>query len=328
MAGLAAARELSHRGRSVIVLDKGRKPGGRMASRRFSEARFDTGAQFFSARDEGFRLLLDGELLPSGVAAEWYRLGEETYYRGAPHMRSLPEHLAESLDVRCGERVTQLAGALGKWAITTEAEGGEAHNYEAEALLLTPPAPQSVALLEPIASELDPEMLEELSGLTYNPTLALLLRLRGTSPILEPGYDRPRNDSIIYWVADNRLKGISPKGSGPAITLHAKPGYSRRSYDMSESEVIPEMIEAFRRCYPEGVGGRRYEIEAHQLRKWRYARPTNPTDERSYLLTRGGAPVAVAGDTFGGPRVEGAYLSGLAAAKLLDQSLRSSKTEG
>ncbi|MFW5812000.1 MAG: FAD-dependent oxidoreductase, partial [Alkalispirochaetaceae bacterium] len=58
IAGLAAARELTRLGRSVRLLDKGRGVGGRMATRRFAGGRFDTGAQFFSARSRPFRSLL------------------------------------------------------------------------------------------------------------------------------------------------------------------------------------------------------------------------------------------------------------------------------
>ncbi len=41
MAGLTAAAELQRAGRSVLVLDKGRGVGGRMASRRIGDATFD-----------------------------------------------------------------------------------------------------------------------------------------------------------------------------------------------------------------------------------------------------------------------------------------------
>jgi predicted NAD/FAD-dependent oxidoreductase len=44
MSGTAAA-ELSRAGRKLLVVDKGRGVGGRMASRRIGEAVFDHGAQ-------------------------------------------------------------------------------------------------------------------------------------------------------------------------------------------------------------------------------------------------------------------------------------------
>ena len=55
MAGVVAARELTRNGDDVVVMDKGRSPGGRMATRRDGDARFDHGAQFFTVRDELFQ---------------------------------------------------------------------------------------------------------------------------------------------------------------------------------------------------------------------------------------------------------------------------------
>ena len=46
IAGLVAARSLQSRGFSVLVLDKGRGVGGRLATRNFEGGRFDYGAQF------------------------------------------------------------------------------------------------------------------------------------------------------------------------------------------------------------------------------------------------------------------------------------------
>jgi predicted NAD/FAD-dependent oxidoreductase len=45
MAGVMAATELTRSGARVLVLDKGRSVGGRLASRRISEATFDHGAR-------------------------------------------------------------------------------------------------------------------------------------------------------------------------------------------------------------------------------------------------------------------------------------------
>ena len=53
MAGLIAARELLRAGLSVLVLDKGRGVGGRLASRRIEGATFDHGAQAFATGDAG-----------------------------------------------------------------------------------------------------------------------------------------------------------------------------------------------------------------------------------------------------------------------------------
>ena len=59
MAGLTCATRLSAAGHEVSVFDKGRGPGGRMASRRVEHGgetfRFDHGAQYFTAREMAFQ---------------------------------------------------------------------------------------------------------------------------------------------------------------------------------------------------------------------------------------------------------------------------------
>jgi len=59
MSGLVAAKELTSAGLNVLVIDKGRGLGGRMAYRRIGEAIFDYGAQYISARSEFFQQLMN-----------------------------------------------------------------------------------------------------------------------------------------------------------------------------------------------------------------------------------------------------------------------------
>ena len=52
ISGLACARALRSAGLPVRVLDRGRKPGGRMASRRLQGRPVDIGASYFTAGDD------------------------------------------------------------------------------------------------------------------------------------------------------------------------------------------------------------------------------------------------------------------------------------
>lgn len=72
MAGLIAAAKLQRAGRRVLVLDKSRGVGGRLASRRIDGATFDHGAQFITARDPRFAAVLE-QGRQDGAVEEWCR---------------------------------------------------------------------------------------------------------------------------------------------------------------------------------------------------------------------------------------------------------------
>ncbi len=88
MTGLSAATELQRAGRRVLVLDKGRSVGGRMATRRMGEAVFDHGAQFMTARSARFQATL-GDMVENGAVVEWCR-GFAEQADGHPRWRGHP----------------------------------------------------------------------------------------------------------------------------------------------------------------------------------------------------------------------------------------------
>ena len=148
MAGLSAATELQRAGRRVLVLDKGRSVGGRMATRRMGEAVFDHGAQFMTARSARFQATLGG-MVENGAVVEWCRGFAETAdghprWRGHPGMTAVPKLLAKGVEVRLEKQIASLSVVASRWLARTK--DGEA--FTAGALLLTPPVPQSLALLD------------------------------------------------------------------------------------------------------------------------------------------------------------------------------------
>ena len=73
MAGLVAARTLHDESGGdidVVVVDKGRSPGGRMATRRIGAATFDHGAQFFTVRTPAFARRVD-DWIERGLVTVW-----------------------------------------------------------------------------------------------------------------------------------------------------------------------------------------------------------------------------------------------------------------
>lgn len=316
LSGLLAARKLDASGYRVVVLEKGSGVGGRLATCRMDEAVFDHGAQYFTVLDPAFdnlvqdwqerrlvRLWATGFTLPDGTLK---RDGQERFCC-VSGMSGLARHLAEKLDVRLNAAVAHVAAESNAWKLTVE----NAEPFAGRALLLTPPVPQSLKLLAMGSTPLPKAIRRELQQIEYVPCLALLVYLSGASMVPDPGGLWFPGEPV-RWIADNHRKGISP-GSNGALTIHAGTDYSRQNWKTSARRVTEELLAAV----APWLGTT--PVQTH-LHRWRYSQPISVYPERC-LTVKSPAPLVFAGDAFGGPRVEGAVLSGLAAASALNELL-------
>jgi predicted NAD/FAD-dependent oxidoreductase len=306
IAGLMAAQSHSKSGHVVVVVDKGRSPGGRLATRRIDDATLDHGAQFFTVRDTQFKSHVS-DWITSGVVTEWCRgfdssaQNNDGYprYRGVFGMTDIAKHLAQGLDVRCNTLAFSIApGATSKWQLKID----DGSVLDAYAIIVTCPLPQAYALLVTAGIELPESMLRT----EYDRTICLLAVLNQSSAVASPG-GLQNPDETFSFIADNAIKGIS---STTALTLHANPQFSLEHWDASTDDVQLLLIE---RAKP-WIGDA--DVIASQIKKWRLATPLTIWPERYWANDM----IVLAGDAFGGPKIEGAALSGLAAANYLQQT--------
>lgn len=309
ISGLVAGITLRKAGHRVTLLEKARGVGGRMATRRFGGGVFDHGAQFFTVRDPRFKTLVD-KWEQTGVVREWTRgfssldglpsSSSHPRYQGAKGMNSAAKYLTHDLNVQLSTRATSISTDGYQWTAITE----DNRQFNGNALILTPPVPQSLALLEAGGISLPTKESQNLEALLYDPCIAVLAILDGRSAVPSPG-GVELESGPLRWLADNTQKGISPDRT--AITLHASPEYSRQDFEAAPQSIADYLL---RQASPWLSGN----ILDWQVHKWRYSQPVHSYPER-FLKVPGWMPIYFAGDAFGGPRVEGAVLSGLAAAE-------------
>lgn len=312
--GLTAARLLREQQHEVLVLDKGRGPGGRASSRRAGVGSFDHGAQYFTARDASFQELVQG-LVAAGVVAPWEarfarleqgvlhsRERDEPRYVGVPRMAALGRHLAQGLDLR-QERVLELRGSAGEWC-AQGAEGDVVGPFDR--VLLTAPAPQSAALLPPgspiRAAAEQREML---------PCWAALLAF--DAPLGVPFDGAHCDDDVLAWVARESSK--PGRGTTERWVLHSTAEWAAPRMGEERSLVVRCLTERFLQLSELERATPVYEDSMF----WRFASPASLESQPPLHDEEGG--IVVAGDTLHGGRVEGAFLSGAAAARLLDPSI-------
>ncbi len=300
---MVAARALRDAGARVTVLEKSRGVGGRLATKRVGEAVFDQGAQYFTAREPAFVELSRG-WVAAGVAEAWPG-GDPARFIGRPSMTAVAKALADGLDVKREHKVTAAGRCGDHWCVDIEGHGC----VRAERLLLTAPVPQGLALLAAGEFVLPEGLATALAAVRYDPCLALLVTLAGRSRM--PAGGVRREAGAIRWAADNQAKGVSPNTA--AVTLHLSPDFSAAHYARTETEVL-ELV----RAEAEEVIGA--PIAAATLHRWRYSHVSAGHAEPCVWLPE--ARLGFAGDAFGGPRVEGAAMSGLALAEVVRADLR------
>ena len=300
MSGLVAATELQAAGADVAVVDKGRSPGGRLATRRIGDATVDHGAQFFTVRTPAFRHRVD-DWIERDLVTVW-SLGFDANdghprYVAPRGMTSLAKDLATGLDVSCSTMAFAVRQTGSHWEVVID----DGSVRVADHVIVTTPLPQAFALLADAHIDLDSGLMRT----EYDRTIALLATLDRPPMIAAPGGVQAPNEDVGF-VADNVAKGVS---ASPAITLHASAQWSETHWERDIDELSTMLVDVARPWLGDAA------IVEAQVKKWRFATPRNAWPEPCWVSADGG--VVLAGDAFDGPRVEAAHNSGLAAAHAL-----------
>ena len=296
IAGVAAARAVVEAGLDVVVLDRGRKPGGRMASRHTGGRMVDTGASYFTASDPAFVDVVE-DWRVRGLARPWtdtFHVAEgggltakpgPTRWAATGGLRSLIEDLAAPLTLRQTTVASVTPGSV--------TPGPSVDGLPAAAVLLAMPDPQAQRLLDP-TYEAELAQLDD----PYEPVLALTAIFDDRSwPDVDGVF--VADDPVLSWVADDgRRRG----DQAPVLVAHSTPEFARSHLDAPDG-AEPAMVEALREVLSLDAS----PAQAH-VHRWTYARPTGRR-ERPYFL--GDAGIGLCGDGWHGKsRVEAAYLSG------------------
>ena len=309
--GLITAKILQREGIEVTVLDKGRGIGGRLATRRINrgepnEGVFDYGTQYFSVEHPILQPWID-DWLQQGSVKKWFVTGSNsTGYCGVNGMREIAKYLARDLNVRTGTKVVKLSYDK-QWLVETEGDYPKGtlrdRSTHADILVMTPPVPQSLALLDASEITLPSDIRSLLDRISYYSCIAVLALLAQPSKILAPGGIALENESLV-WLADNYQKGISPNGY--AVTLHATPKFSDTHWDSDDAEIADKLFKAA----SDYLGSPPIQYQVH---RWRYSLPKTFYHQPYLALTE--LPLVLAGDAFVAPKIEGAMLSGIAAGE-------------
>ncbi|HYW31674.1 MAG TPA: FAD-dependent oxidoreductase [Gemmatimonas sp.] len=314
LAGLTCARTLSDHNIDVTVFEKSRGPGGRCATRREGPWQFDHGAQYFTSRDARLAPLLRA-WEEQGIVARWegrLAVREDGGWRpagsdvarwvGVPGMSAVGKHLASDLRVVTGTTVASVQRSGDRWSLLS-ADGNALGEFDN--VLVAIPAPQARALMAPVA----PQVAADVERATMHPVWSCMLVFENTTGA--PWDGAFVNDSdVLSWVA----RDSSKPGRGVADTwvLHATRAWTEANLE-ADAAIVERRMSAEFRAILESAGAAPAAMPVHAVvHRWRFAL-ADPVvaDSALYDATLG---IGAGGDWCGGPRVEGAMLSGIALA--------------
>lgn len=310
ISGLICARTLADHGIAVTVFEKSRGAGGRMSTRRTEDdLRFDHGAQYFTARDPRFKRLVNS-WQQEGIVSQWQgrivsikegevveeKAGTQRYI-AMPGMNAICRHLTGDMTVHYESKVSSLKRCDEQWKLVDDHQS-DLGSFDA--VIVSAPAPQTAELLSSVSA-----LAEQAQRIRMSGCWAIMVAM-------EEGLDLPFSgafvqDSPLSWIARNSNK---PGRSSQPETwiLHASPEWSEANLEREATAVAEELSDEFWRA----SGSRPRPILKRIAHRWRFALPTEPLEERCLFDSEVG--VGACGDWCGGPRVEGAFLSGAAVA--------------
>lgn len=313
IAGLACARTLRKADHEVTVFEKSKGVGGRVATRRIGPYIFDTGATSIAPRGKALEQTMLHELdttelvlVPKPIYEHRFgRIfpgdvgrGRIERYTYKPGNTLLAKMLAADLDVRLETPIDRIRPA---------ADGYEILDQVFDAVVLTPPIPQSEELLATLGDA------RRFSNVRYRPCLSILLGYE--APLPEVGYHAiidVEQRHPLTWLSLESVKSPdrAPEGQ-TAMVAQLSPAYSRQFFESTDAVVIEDTVSQIERLY-----GQAFRAPAvADVKRWRFSQPETTATFDS--ANRNGSRLIVAGDGVLGGRVELAYEVGVMAAKAL-----------
>ena len=187
LAGCSAGESLLNHNISTQIVEKSSSIGGRLANKRFDGACFDSGAQFFTARNDEFKNFTN-DCINGGTVEEWYSHfpgSKDRYprYRGIPLMNTLAKRLSKNLQIKLKKTVIRLTEKQGFW-FTDLSDNTQ---IKSKALILTAPAPQTLDLIQRSNIQIDSSISNILASISYESCFAIMAILKDPSTLPPPG---------------------------------------------------------------------------------------------------------------------------------------------
>jgi renalase len=327
IAGLTAGKLLANQGHEVIVLEKSRGFGGRLATRytgQENKERIDHGTGYLSAKSDTFKTFIS-ELQSKGILSYWDNslslCNTDGFYETHPSkevsdmfvapegMNTIGRYLGRTLDVKLNSQVS---------GITVVSKGGfkkrpwiinflDTSVLELDALIIATPSIQALGLLHTAQDETVIRYMNSVvAKVEYESTIAVMAGF-GKRDIPSWKGVICQND-VIKWVSNENSKRAFNELTLVAHTTH---DFAKAHKNASDEVVINTVLSEVATFA--GPWAKNPEWSLRHF--WLYNRCVQPLSMPYLESGDTDAPLALIGDYFNGTDAESAYLSGLALAE-------------
>ncbi|MCS5719737.1 FAD-dependent oxidoreductase [Herbiconiux sp. CPCC 205763] len=303
ISGIACARALRDAGVTVRVVDRARRPGGRMSGRTLQGRVVDLGASYFTVpAGSGFSGVVE-RWVEKGLARPWtdtfavIGTGPDARttkgpmrYSAAHGLRSLVVDLADGLDVGLECDVAQVA------------DDGTVDGVQYDTVVLAMPEPQAARMLAPASP-----LIARLDTAAWEPTIAVALGFAERAWPAELHGAFVEGSSVLTFVADD---GDRRGDRAPVIVAHSTAAFAREHLDAPEGAVsaVPGELRALLGLEPS------IQPAWNHAHRWTFARAASTHPEPFALHER----IGVCGDAWGGrSSVATAWASGDALGRAI-----------
>ncbi|MGB3309845.1 MAG: FAD-dependent oxidoreductase [Nodosilinea sp.] len=349
LSGLTAAQVLHQAGYRVVVVDKSRGLGGRLATRRVGNTAIDHGCRYlqpFDGSNNGSNRCPNPSLIPNLMAADMLRpwqpesfeLGADgaltatstaALYVASQGMSAVAKALAPGLTIHRQWRATAVTSLSQGWRVEGEVLGAASQSlpkaFSARALVVAIPAPQAAALVHRAAQTSGgvKALLRQLLSVNFEAVITVMAGYGSGEAARLPGQTgsggwmvSSNTHPTLRWIALDSSKRTDPQE--PVVVLHSSPAFAAAALEQGDLEPVGQTLLSEAAT----LGAWMRSPQWMQVHRWRYGFVHQALG--TSILSSPELPNLIGcGDWCNGGNAEGAIASGRAAAAALVKTLSS-----